>query len=139
MQSQSFHFTVPRAQSCNFEVIHEFSTLSITIPQILVPIARSPSDSDTILQIVEDSQHVGALQSAFIQSWDACHNQFELQVSFQSICLKNELKTEPDKNWIKPPRKRDRHEQVLPNEKNKIQDQLNNLCDYVRVSSQSYI
>ena len=48
----------------------------------------------------------------------------------QSICLKKELKTEPDKNWIKPPRKRDRHEQVLPTEKNKIQDQLNNLCEY---------
>ena len=98
MQSQSFHLTVPRAQSCNFEAIHEFSTQSITILQIPVPIAPSPSDSDTILQIVEDSHHVGALQSAFIQScdrfckpsrikksinnckicsqsWDACHNQ----------------------------------------------------------------
>ena len=29
MQSQSFHLTVPRAQSCNFEAIHEFSTQSI--------------------------------------------------------------------------------------------------------------
>merc|ERR1712218_405529 len=108
MQSQSFHLTVPRAQSCNFEAIHEFSTQSITILQIPVPIAPSPSDSDTILQIVEDSHHVGALQSAFIQScdrfckpsrikksinnckicsqsWDACHNQFELQFSSVEI------------------------------------------------------
>ena len=48
----------------------------------------------------------------------------------QSICLKNELITDSDKNWTKPPRKRDRHEQLLPTEKNKIQEQLNNLCDY---------
>ena len=106
MQSQSFHLTIPRAQSCNFEAIHEFSTQSITILQIPVPIAPSPSDSDTILQIVEDSHHVGALQSAFIQScdrfckpsrikksinnckicsqsWDACHNQFWITLRLQ--------------------------------------------------------
>ena len=48
----------------------------------------------------------------------------------QSINLKKDLTNDPDKNWTKPPRKRDRHEQLLPREKNQIQTQLNQLCSY---------
>ena len=48
----------------------------------------------------------------------------------QSINLKNVLKTNLDKNWIKPPMKRDRHELTLPKDQNQIQTQLDQLCNY---------
>ena len=48
----------------------------------------------------------------------------------QSINLKNVLKTDLDKNWIKPPMKRDRHELTLPKDQNQIQAQLDQLCNY---------
>ena len=48
----------------------------------------------------------------------------------QSLCLKNDLVTDTDKSWIKPLRMRERYEQVLPDEKNKMQGELNKLCDY---------
>ena len=48
----------------------------------------------------------------------------------QSINLKNDLKSDPNKNWIKPPMKGERHELFLPNDKNHIQVQLDRLCNY---------
>ena len=48
----------------------------------------------------------------------------------QSINLKNDLKPDLDKSWIKPPMKRDRHELTLPKDSNQIQAQLDRLCNY---------
>ena len=48
----------------------------------------------------------------------------------QSINLKNNLENDQNRNWMKPAMKRDRHEQYLPLEKNRMQEQINQLCNY---------
>ena len=48
----------------------------------------------------------------------------------QSINLKDELENDQNRKWTKPAMKRDRHEQCLPLEKNQMQVDMNQLCNY---------
>ena len=48
----------------------------------------------------------------------------------QAICLKTELETDSSKTWPKPPMKRERFEQFLPQERNKLQKHLDEVSNY---------
>ena len=48
----------------------------------------------------------------------------------QAICLKTELETDSSKTWPKPPMKRERFEQILPQERNKLQKHLDEVSNY---------
>ena len=48
----------------------------------------------------------------------------------QSIKIKDDLKKDENRFWQKPAMKRERFEQVLPEDKNEIQKQLDDICRY---------
>ena len=48
----------------------------------------------------------------------------------QAVKIKDVLEKDENRFWPKPPMRRERFEQVLPADKNEIQNQLDNLCNY---------
>ena len=46
------------------------------------------------------------------------------------VNLKNDLETNDERVWMKPPMRRERFEKVLPENKNNLQHQMKELCNY---------
>ena len=48
----------------------------------------------------------------------------------QAVNMKNDIQTDDQRMWVKPPMKRERFEQFLPDEKNLVQKQMKEVSKY---------